>query len=80
MITEEKAKELLKEGIEKNKKNRNITDVIQATYYSKGFLDAIKLVNKTNDIHNVSSSLDDCWNSEEDDHWDEYEDPNVIND
>ena len=23
-------------------------------------------------IHSVSSSLDDCWNSEEDDHWDEY--------
>ena len=30
-------------------------------------------------IHSVSYSLDD-WNSEEDEHWDEYEDPNAIND
>ena len=28
----------------------------------------------------VRSSLDERWNNEEDDHWDEYEDPNVVND
>ena len=31
-------------------------------------------------LFSVSSSLDDDWNSEEDEHWNEYEDPNVIND
>ncbi len=40
----------------------------------------IETLLKALSIHSVSSSLDDCWNSEEDDHWDEYEDPNVIND
>ncbi len=39
----------------------------------------IETLLKALSIHSVSYSLDD-WNSEEDDHWDEYEDPNVIND
>ncbi len=43
-------------------------------------LKEFKAIKEALSIHSVSSSLDDCWNSEEDDHWDEYEDPNVIND